>query len=226
MQKLKKSKHIYITGRLLLVLLLLSGCGKSNDLEIFQQETMDENLQPDRKEDRLEVLSEKQNVDSPDAASEVETSSTRLIYVQLTGAVRCPGVYEMPADARVFEAVEKAGGMLPEAETTAVNQAMTLTDGQMIHIYTREEWEKNQASRENSVLTPAAGGVSETDDRININTADVQQLCSVPGIGEAKAKSIITYRQEHGEFNSIEDIKNVNGIKDGLFQKIKDKIKV
>lgn len=225
MQKLNKKNSVSVTGCLLLTVLLLMGCAGENDLEV---QTM--TSQVTGSQEAEEQVTEKQPAENQSAENQMQGKEVdvSLIYVQITGAVRWPGVYEMPTGARVFEVVEKAGGMLEEAEPTAVNQATALKDGQMIHIYTREEWEKARETQEILESTGNAGHppVAEEDGRVNINTADKEALCSISGIGEARAESILTYRQEHGAFGSIEEIKNVSGIKDGLFQKIKDKIKV
>lgn len=260
MQKLNKKIRISLTGCLLMTVFLLVGCSGGNDLQVSLQETgegstepvMEENgqMNPETVNDAEETntpetANDSAPVNTPEAANDsapvnnpetvggAEPTDRDSIYVQVTGAVRVPGVYELPAGSRVFEAVEKAGGMLDEAEPSAVNQALSMTDGQMIYIYTKEEWKAFQESgdsRETLAFSESsgAGGTaeSEKDGRVNINTADKEQLCTIPGIGETRAESILTYRQEHGNFSSIEDIKKVNGIKDGLFQKIKDKIKV
>lgn len=208
-----------ITGCLILTVLLLCGCAGANDLEIT---TADTTVQEPvgQSEDGAKM--------SRESAAQ-EASEEEPIYVQVTGAVRNPGVYELTKGSRVFEAIEKAGGMTEDAKAESVNQALEVTDGQMIVLYTWQEWEKMQAGSDKDVTGPAQGsfeGGGSEDSRININTASVEQLCNISGIGESRAQSIITYREKNGAFGSIEDIMKVSGIKDGLFQKIKDKIKV
>ena len=133
----------------------------------------------------------------------------------MRGAVAKPGVYELPEKSRVFQAVEAAGGLLPEALERLINQAAELTDGQQVYIpFEGEETEGGQAP------------LQETDDRVNINTAGPEELKTLPGIGEARAADIIAYREAKGGFSSIEEIMQVSGIKDAMFQKIRDKIKV
>ena len=137
------------------------------------------------------------------------------LFVDVRGAVAKPGVYELPEKSRVFQAVEAAGGLLPEALERLVNQAAELTDGQQVYIpFEGEETEGGQAP------------LQETDDRVNINTAGPEELKTLPGIGEARAADIIAYREAKGGFSSIEEIMQVSGIKDAMFQKIRDKIKV
>lgn len=204
-------------------------------------------------EDAESKNTESKYVESENAESDSgngDTDSTETIYVQVTGAVHSPGVYEVSKDARVFMAVELAGGLTDDAAPEAVNQASVVSDGQMIVIPTRDEWErqKKQAGEEASaVWNQNAGNIANSaagtgsgaenaaqqpemqepeDDRVNINTADKATLCTISGIGEVRAERILTYRSEHGPFRSIEEIKNVEGIKNGLYEKIKDKIKV
>lgn len=149
----------------------------------------------------------------------VESQDGR-IYVHVCGAVKYPGVYEFSGDARVFQAVESAGGFLPEACEASLNQAQPVKDGDRIYVPTKEEWESG-----------LAGPLEETkeaepdDGLVNINTADENELCTLPGVGQTRAKAIVEYRNEHGSFGRIEDIQNVSGIKSGLFAKIKDYIK-
>lgn len=143
------------------------------------------------------------------------------IFIDVSGAVVNPGVYELPADARIYEAIERAGGLLPDADKDSLNQAEKLSDGQKVRVYTSAEAETMAVAGE------AADPKAPRDNSIvNLNTADETGLMTLPGIGEAKAKDIIAYRTEQGGFKSIEEIKNISGIKDAVFNKIKDKIVV
>ncbi|HIY00885.1 MAG TPA: ComEA family DNA-binding protein [Candidatus Blautia faecipullorum] len=138
----------------------------------------------------------------------------------------------MPPDSRVFQAVEMAGGFLPEAAGVYINQAQPLSDGQQIYVPTEEEVLEKELS------VPAAetadsgdkrsGGAEEDSgqEKVNLNTADSAALQTLSGIGEAKAEAILAYREEHGGFSSIEEIMNVPGIKESTFSNIKDKIAV
>lgn len=172
------------------------------------------------------------------------------IYVHVCGAVEKPGVYELPAGSRVYEAVECAGGFTAEADANYVNQAQRLTDASKLVIPTVEQ-AKDAASvdttadigiigqtqaedtasgqpdgaRETASNAVGADG-AEADGKININTASEAQLCGIPGIGSTRAAAIVAYRQESGGFQKLEDIMNVSGIKEGTYNKIKDKIKV
>lgn len=154
------------------------------------------------------------------------------IYVDVCGAVARPGVYALETGSRVFQAVEKAGGFLPEAAGTYINQAQTLSDGQQIYVPTKEEAQEMSHPGQNSGNAAVSGGSSSDspqsgeEAKVNLNTADAEALMTLSGIGEAKAEAILAYREEHGGFSSIEEIMNVSGIKESTFSKIKDKISV
>lgn len=163
-----------------------------------------------------------------------------MIYVDVCGAVANPGVFQLAAGSRVFQAIEAAGGYLPEAALTCVNRAGVLTDGQQLYILTREEMERQgldpaeMSGASDGQMNGSAGTGQNTemtaqvqqDNRININTADEAQLTTLTGIGATRAQAIIAYREENGPFATIEDIMNVQGIKEGTFAKIKDEIVV
>lgn len=151
-------------------------------------------------------------------AQNSRTSSSRgmeILTVFVCGAVKAPGVYELPAGSRVYEAIALAGGTTDEAAQTAVNQAELLCDGQMIEIPTREEQ-----------MAKAAAEEARADGLVNINSADLEELKTLPGIGDSKARSIIAYREKNGAFENPEDIKNVDGIGEGVFAKLDGCIKV
>ena len=143
---------------------------------------------------------------------------TDIIYVQVSGAVNHPGVYELPLGSRVFQALELAGGMTQEAQEKSINQAQTLEDGQMIWVPTVEEAAALPEQQPESL--------AKDDGKVNLNTATKEELQTLPGIGEAKAQSIVAWREEHGSFTQIEDIMKIDGIKEGVFSKIKDSVKV
>lgn len=143
---------------------------------------------------------------------------TDIIYVQVSGAVNHPGVYELPLGSRVFQALELAGGMIQEAQEKSINQAQTLEDGQMIWVPTVEEAAALPEQQPESL--------AKDDGKVNLNTATKEELQTLPGIGEAKAQSIVAWREEHGSFTQIEDIMKIEGIKEGVFSKIKDSVKV
>lgn len=140
------------------------------------------------------------------------------IYVYICGAVKNPGVYNVPQGSRLYEAVELAGGFTEDADETCLNLARQAQDGEQLVIRTKEEQAALQ--QEQTAQGAASGGL------VNINTATAAELSTISGIGGARAQAIIDYREKNGSFGTIEDIKKVDGIKDGLFSKIKDKITV
>lgn len=146
------------------------------------------------------------------------------IIVDVAGAVIHPSVVELPEGSRVYEAVEKAGGLAKDADSASINQAEILTDGQKVYIPTKQEMKEIQSVSQSPNFTYPAG--SNNMKLININTADSDTLQQLTGVGPATAEKIITYRNENGKFKSIEDIKNVNGIGDKTFEKFKNKITV
>lgn len=178
--------------------LVLFGCGEKPDL-ILQETSLAQ-----------ETLSEQ----------ETEKQQSQNIFVYICGEVKNPGVYELPSGSRIYQLVEKAGGMKKKADAGAVNLAEALMDGQMIRI--PEQSEPGQQTV--SAASESTG--SGTDGKININTASREQLMTLAGIGETKADQIIAYRTDNGAFQKIEDIMQVAGIKEGLFEKIKECITV
>lgn len=148
---------------------------------------------------------------------EAKEESEESIYVYVCGAVAQAGVYELKQDSRVYEAIEKAGGFTQDAAVAEINQAALLKDEEQIYVpFTAEAGNQKQEDYQ----AEAESG------KVNLNTATKEELMTLAGIGESKADSIIRYREEQGKFQSIEEIKQIEGIKDGVFQKIKDLITV
>lgn len=160
----------------------------------------------------------------PTGDSHKEESAEAKIFVHVCGAVITPGVYEISEDARVFDAIKMAGGCREDASADSLNLAQSLTDGQRIYVPTKEEVAKGLWQGQQTTKTDGTG--EETVTLVNINTAGKEELMTLPGIGEAKAESILSYRQENGSFGTIEEIKQISGIKDSVFEKIKNRITV
>ena len=155
-------------------------------------------------------------VSGPDDASR----STGTVFVDISGCIKTPGVYEMPAGSRIFEVVEKAGGFTKNADTALINQAETVTDGMKINVP-----DKKKASAPSSQQA-SPETVTSTESVININTADSQTLQQISGIGPVTAEKIINYRETNGAFRSVDEITNVNGIGEKTLQKIRSRITV
>lgn len=141
----------------------------------------------------------------------------KKIVVYVTGGVCNPGVYELPADSRAQTLVDAAGGALGTADLAHFNLAQPLQDG--MHLVVPERMEERST-------TTSARTVSRDDARVNINTADAQTLDTLPGIGSAMAERILEYRKAHGAFQSTEELKEVRGIGDIKYEKLKDKVKI
>lgn len=255
---------------------LCSGCTKKEDLVFsiqegqvseepeengtdFAQQDRGMSAKPEETAGSTTVSDDGQILELPDetALTEADVQSTKQpeIYVHVCGAVKVPGVYELPAGSRVYEAVQAAGGFTEDADASYVNQAQRLPDAVQLVIPTTDQvaalkQEERQTDTQTSDTqtdayasrigiisqddlsqgsasdNPGNQRVSGDDGKININTATESQLCDIPGIGAAKASAIIAYRQEHGAFETIEDIMKINGIKQSTYDKMKDSIKV
>ena len=164
------------------------------------------------------------NADINGAGMPGEKEATVSCMVHVCGAVERPGVYELPQGSRIYQAIECAGGLSNEADPDYLNQADFVSDGEKVYVPTREEVAEMDSPLQNVVTQSGETGVPS--GLVNLNTASEEQLCTLPGIGSSKARSIIAYREEHGSFDRIESVMNVAGIKDGLFQKIKAYITV
>ncbi len=157
-----------------------------------------------------------------DAAHEVvsgDEAHNSQCYVHICGAVSKPGVYCVQEGSRLYEVILLAGGMTQDAADMAVNQAQEVSDGMQIYIPTKEEVQDGRGY----ILSVEE---ADSDGRVNINTADLEQLCTLPGIGETRAKAILAYREEHGVFRSVEELMNVSGIKAGVYEKIKELVRI
>lgn len=156
-----------------------------------------------------------------------QTSPTYRIVVHVAGQVQSPGVYELEEGSRIWDAVEAAGGFTEEAAQDAVNLASVLQDAMKITIPSQEEVRQGLAPSVTETAEMEIGNTTQTNNGlVNINTADKTGLMTIPGIGETRAEAILQYRKEHGSFAAIEDIMNVTGIKEGLFEKIREHITV
>lgn len=172
-------------------------------------------------ETELTEIAEVETEESSTEETQEEESSgePEEIYVYVCGQVRNPGVYKLESGERITHALMAAGGMTDAAASDYLNQAEVLEDGQKIYVPTQEEAEK-------LVQSEISEGTESSDGKININTADKSQLMQLSGIGESRAEAIIAYREANSGFKNIEEIKNIEGIKEGIFNRIKEQIKV
>ena len=156
-----------------------------------------------------------QEVIAAPAPLEIESSAMQTLMVDVAGAVINPGVYSLPLNARVFEAIKAAGGLKKGADTSDINQARILRDGEQIYIYP---------------TTTSAGGVSRPAVRKNgpimINRATVKDFESLDGIGPVLANRIVSYRKTNGPFAAVEDLLKIPGIGQSKFAQFKEKLRV
>ena len=173
-----------------------------------------------------------QVITSRQVKEDKKEDKTTKVIVDIKGMVVNPGVYEVDSTSRVNDVISLAGGLLEGADTSKINLAKVVEDEMTIIIYSTEEVlekfrEENCVCEKCNITNDACISSTATDNQlININTADEKELQNINGVGEAKAKAIIEYREENGLFTTIEDIKNVPGIGDSLFEKIKTYITI
>ncbi|MCR5746239.1 MAG: ComEA family DNA-binding protein [Lachnospiraceae bacterium] len=152
------------------------------------------------------------------------------IFVYICGQVANPGVYKAKSNSRIYQIIEMAGGLTDEADIRCVNQASLCSDGEMIYVPAADEVKSSDVCSTAGFISGSAkgseGSEGSGDGRININTADAAKLCEISGIGESRAQDIILFRENNGNFASTEDIMKVPGIKQGMYEKIKDRITV
>ena len=186
---------------------------------------------------------EKNLVDNQVVINEVEKVEVDLkddlVYVDIKGAVKKPGVYKINSDKKIIDVITIAGGLMENANTDNINLSKKVTDEMVIIIYTDEEVKNSNIvdtvikvidkecvcpniQNDGCINTEINDSITNVNKTININTATLEELMSINGLGEAKAKAIIKYREENGYFKIIDDLLNVSGIGVALLEKIKE----
>lgn len=190
-------------GLLGCIVLFMTGCGTADEAIVL--------IPPG------ESVAEFPELEAAEQAAEtrVVEPQTVYVYVYVCGAVRTPGVVEVPEGSRAAEALELAGGMTTEADPFYVNLAEIVTDGQKLYFPTASEAEELEAA-----------GKAAEEGLVNINTASAEELCTLPGIGASRAADIVRYREKNGAFQTKEDIMKVSGIKQNAYDKLCDRITV
>lgn len=201
--KNKKIKYICI-----LIFLVLCGL-------FYTMTDHDKNIQ------NLSISSDSAMENTKEAAAGTHPKPTEIskknIYVYVCGAVANPGVYKAEEDARVYQVIQMAGGILPEGAGNYVNQAAAVTDGEQLYVPFQSEVEMGGMDLKSQ---------KDGESGVNINTAGLEELMTLPGIGESKAQAIIQYREEHGDFQNVEELTNISGIKSGVYEKIKELVRI
>lgn len=148
------------------------------------------------------------------------------IFVHVTGCVVRPGLCELPAESRIADAIQAAGGFTEDASEGSLNLAQVLADGEQVRVPSRDEASAAAASSSAMGGDAGASASSNASDagKVNLNSADAAQLQTISGIGEAKARKIIAYREANGRFASVDDLLNVSGIGEKTLASIRDQI--
>lgn len=193
---------------------------------------------------KKEVLlaSKKEKKEDQDSTKEIQEQEEEVYLVDIKGEVVNPGLYSLKKGSRVSDVIAVAGGITANGDTSVVNLSKKIVDEMVIIIYSKSEVESFKETKEeekrvieecqtyyegvpnDACISSNTTENSSVSSTISINTATVQELQSLPGIGEAKAKSILQYREEHGPFQDLQELKNVEGIGDSIFDQIKDYI--
>ena len=216
-----------------MLMCVCQGCSDEEVMEIISEEADKEENADDSIEEASDALA-----DNTEKTENIETDDSQSFVVYVSGYVNNPGVYELSAGSRVIDAIDAAGGYSKEAYDNYLNLASLIADGQMIYVPSEEEVESGSIERgvasgaDGSGVGGVTGGngggnggnSSDSGTLVNINQASKEELMTLPGIGESKADKIIAYREENGRFSTPEGIMEISGIKDGLYNKIKDKI--
>ena len=165
-------------------------------------------------------------------SNKIEEETTKIV-VHVSGAVRNEGIVELKEKSRIADAIEMVGGVTEDAYMKDINLATILEDGMKIYIPTKEEVEKQRENTNDSVSKDTnldiynnGSNTRKKNNKVNINTATKEELDTLPGIGESTANKIISYREEKGDFKSIEEIKEVSGIGDSKYEQIKNLIEI
>lgn len=236
-----KRKHIRVVAITLFVMLLVlivvrkmhleSVNVKNNDFE--DNEIFDLIKNDDSNNKDMVVLNDDKNNLDNDFKNGNSNEINRII-IDIKGEVVYPGVYEIDNNTRIIDAINMAGGLTLDADTSGINLSSKIRDEDVIIIYSNnkdsEYYKDKKIDNKNDNFSVEDGGNNKNNDKdeivlIDINTATSEELCSLPGIGEVKAKKIIEYRKK-SRFNTIEDIMNVSSIGEKLFESIKAYIKV
>lgn len=235
-----EEKKLLVIGGVILVIILLQVC-----LFYYLNNKIEEKISFSNEKREVLVVEEKEE------EKEKVIEVPQVFYVDIKGEVKKPGTYKVEEGKRVIDVINLAGGVTSKADTSVNNLSLKVTDEMVIIIYSKEDVANWVTKKEEEVLKEetckdtqssiyndsciSTDDVVKDDDKgdtdnndevslISINTASKEELMTLPGVGESKALSIIEYREKNGLFNSIEDIKNVSGIGDSLYEQIKDYI--
>ena len=177
------------------------------------------------------ILNEENSSKAENLLETKDNNKENKIVIYVTGAVKKEGIYEIEENSRIADCIEIAGGLNEDADINNINLAYILCDGMKIHIPRKNENINLIQDNTKSYISTDSNNkdndkTNNKNIKVNINTANQAELETLPGIGPSTALKIIEYRKENGKFNNIEDIKNVSGIGDSKFNKVKEFIRV
>lgn len=218
-KKKRIRKRIIVTLWIGFLFVILLGCGSKNEPDALEKIKQSQNSESVK----ISEESEQESDHSSDTEAVEGTENTEEVYVFVCGQVVSPGVYELTEGSRICQAIDAAGGMLDTAAADWVNQAETITDGQKIYVPTKEEVETMSDGQQTTQIQNSSSAEG-TDGKVHLNTATKEELMTLTGIGDKKAEAIIRYRELNGGFQSVEELIQVEGIKEGTYNKIKDSI--
>ena len=223
----RKKTIITVVGVLVALLLVIKliplnpRSGKVDIVSTISSSLNDEKIPQDLDKKRVVSADSQESIKGGESSSSSKHSDT-LLSVHVVGAVNKPGVYRLPASSLIDDAIIAAGGFTEDASYKALNLAALITANSQIYVPTIEEENipAMQIQQNQGIATDSEDGL------VNINTASLEQLQTLTGIGAGKAQDIIDYREQNGGFSKIEDIMNIRGIKQKIFDKFKDQITV
>ena len=207
-EKIKEYKIIVICASLGLV---LGGFFLLNPAR--QIPAKESNLQTE-----VAAISKDSTDEKEDKNQKEEVVEQDLITVDVKGAVKSPGIYDLPVGSRVNDAVQKAGGLIDNADSKSINLAQKISDEALVYVLTKEET-ANQESHSN-----ATG--SKEGSKVNLNKASLEELKQVKGLGAKRAQDIIDHRETNGKFKSVDELKKVSGIGAKTIEKLKEYVTV
>ena len=197
-------------------------CGAGNSMEAETSYTDVTALSTSSSKQSSQSLSEASSQSKTEGSEKVKSKVT----VDVKGAVVNPGVYTLKAGARVTDVIQEAGGMTEDADAKSVNLAASLSDEEVIYVANKDENVSVLDQTGTGQVSDKGGQAVSKDGKINLNTATSEQLQTISGIGAKRTEDIIAYRESHGGFQSVDDLKNVSGIGDKTLDKIRESLYV
>ncbi|MCX8742959.1 ComEA family DNA-binding protein [Lactobacillus sp. B3795] len=166
--------------------------------------------------------SEQSSVGASSSSSQSQSSASEELYIDVKGEVKHPGVYQIPSNSRVTDVIKEAGGFKADADEQNVNLAKVLNDQDVVVVNKKSAAGSSSFASSNNTTTSS----SANNVKVNLNTADLNELQKLDRVGEKKAQKIIDYRNQHNGFHSIDEIKQVSGFGDKTFERLKDSLEV